>query len=541
MSQWSSLAPFGEFTFNSAPTECEKLYLAQQNSMGPAFAGVAADAETYADAMCFSVARRQIQAAGAQDDPLQVNYLIDAIEKDWRVYPSPESTLDDRRAELAFVQGLANGALDSAITAGLSALLGPLFVNWRPMDRATYDEVSVSSTYPVHSPLRRTPIKKIRIDEVIIPGARTVAYTRLLDDGNPILPGEELVVEPGRNGLEDVVTIAASTPTTLTATFAYTHDAGTPATTGPMIRWTSNQRHSLVIVDTSVLTNSYLLNKIHEFMRRTMPAVSTWIVCAEMKTVYPAAPGHPFPGGQPTGIVTSFRIGESPIGQAPIGASARTTGYDLAKAKSLPLQNLAGDDAYVVMPLTESGLNYGIAGGSLAISGAPTFTADGLSFDGVDDFAWIDSIGDPTVIVFRAKFPANSGGTAYPCVFGSSSSSTSPAGGITFNRDTTWRLMTNTTEVYSDGAADDQWHTFSMTFDGVNRKFYIDGTLVHTSTFIPSSNGTIIKLGGGGSSGAKQPIIIRNLVTYQDSALSDANRLKLEQWATLDDIRVEDP
>jgi hypothetical protein len=540
MSQWSSFAPFGEFTFSSAPTECEKLYLAQQNSMGPAFAGVAADAETYADAMCFSVARRQIQAAGAQDDPLQVNYLIDAIEKDWRVYPNPESTLDDRRAELAFVMGLANGALDSAITAGLTALLGPLFINWRPMDRSTYDEVSVSSTYPPHSPLRRTPIKKIRLDSVTFPGLRIAWYTRLLDDGNPILPGEQLVVEPGRNGLEEVVTVLESTPATFTGVFVNSHDAGTPATTGPMIRWTSNQRHSLVIVDTSVLTNSYLLNKIHEFMRRVMPAVSTWIVCAEMKTVYPRAPAHPFPGGQPTGIVTSFRVGESPIGQAPIGASARTTGYDLAKAKSIPLQNIASDDAYVVMPLTESATNYGIAGGSLTISGAPTFTPDGLSFDGSDDFGWIDAIGAANTLVFRAKFPLSYTSPAYPCVFGSASVATAPDGGITFNRAATWHLMTNTTEDYSDGTADAQWHTFSMTFDGVTRKFYIDGALAHTSTFIPSASGSIVKLGGGSSGASKRKIIIRNIAIY-NSAFSDANRKLLEQWATLDDIRVEDP
>jgi Concanavalin A-like lectin/glucanases superfamily len=193
-----------------------------------------------------------------------------------------------------------------------------------------------------------------------------------------------------------------------------------------------------------------------------------------------------------------------------------------------------------VMPLTESATNYGIAGGSLTLSGAPTFTPDGLSFDGVDDFGWIDAIGGVNTIVFRAKFPNIASGITYPCVIGSNSESVSPGGGVTIYRQSTWRLVTNSTEDYSDGAADSQWHTFSVTFDGATRKFYIDGALVRSTTAFPSANGSIIKLGGGGTAAAKYPIIIRNIAIY-NSAFSDANRLKLEQWATLDDIRVEDP
>lgn len=547
MSQWSNFAPFGEFAFSGEDSESEKIYNAQTKSLGPAFEGAQAEAETYADAMCFGVARLQIQAAGAQDDPTQVNYLIDALEKDWRIYPQPGATLDERRAELAFRQGYANGALETAIEAGLSALLGTLFINWRPMDRNAYNEVMTNTTYPVHSPLRRTPIKKIVLRDTIFPGTQTVTYSRVLDDGNPILTGEKLVVEPGVNGLEDVVTVTAATATTLTATFAFTHDADSPATTGPMIRWTSNQRHSMVIVHPDVLANSALMNKIHEFMRRTMPGVSTWIVCPEMLTTDPVYSWYPTQEGLPTGIVTSFRVGEGLIGQSPIGSSARSAGYDAAKAKSIPFTYAAGEVPYLIMPLTETGASYGFStaypgGSALTLAGTPEFTADGLVLDAGTDFAYIDqgSVSGSSTIVFRARYP-EAYAAIFPIVMFSNSTSTSPGGGWTIKRyGGQWHLMTNSVEDYSYGTDDDQWHTFSVVFTGTNSKFYIDGVLVRDYAGFPGAFGQILKLGGGGTGATKGKITIRNVATI-NTALSDANRVLLERWAEKDDIRVEDP
>lgn len=550
MSQWSNFAPFGEFAFNGEDSESEKIYNAQVAALGPAFAGAQAEAETYADSMCFGAARLQIQAAGAQDDPTQVSYLIDALEKDWRIYPPPGATLDERRAELAFKQGFANGALETAIEAGLSALLGSLFINWRPMDRATYDEVTLNTTYPIHSPLRRTVIKKITINDVIFPGIQTVSYTRLLDDGNPIITGETIVVEPGRNGLEDAVIVTAATATTLTADFDLPHDAGVAATTGPMIRWTSNQRHSMAIVHQDVLSNNTLLTKVHEFMRRVMPAVSTWVVCPEMLTADPIVPWYPIQENLPTGIVKSFRVGEGRIGQSPIGASARVAGYDETKAKSLPFTNASAEVPILLMPLTEDGTNYGAGpiypsgGTALTIVGSPEFTTDGLVFHGGTDFAYIDQ-GTGTgsySIVFRARFPEPYS-TVYPIVIASGSATTSPDGGWTIRRDSgsDWHMMTNNAvDDYLDGAADDQWHTFAIVFTGTNSKFYIDGVLVRDFLGWPTTFGQILKLGGGGIAATKGEIVIRNIVAF-NTALSDANRGLLEQWAEIDDIRVEDP
>jgi hypothetical protein len=522
MSQWSNFAPFGEFAFSGSDSESEKIYNAQTKALGPAFEGAVGEAETYADSMCFGAARLQLQAAGAQDDPTQVSYLIDALERDWRVFPSTGDTIGERRAALAFAMAASTGSFTTAVTAGLTALLGSLFVHFRAMDRDILDEVSLSSAYPPHSPLTNTAIKSIIITTAIMPGAMTVAYTRVLDDGNAILPGEKVVVNPGVNGLEDVVEVTASTPTTFTATFTLPQDANVPARTGPYTRWTSNQRHSLVVVDESVLTNNPLLVKTHEYMRRVMPSVSTWIVCAE--TI--------------PGIVGPFTVGQGLIGQTPLGGGAIMS--ETTKAGLLPYED--NDGAYVIAPFRDSGENYGIAGGAFTETGSPVYTADGLVLDGVDDFVWIDQGVVPTTytVVFHAKFPVISTGL-FPCVFYCNDYA-ALGGGVSVNRTTYWDCITNNgvESVPSVVAAGSGWHTFAIVQGASNRKFYLDGALIHTSTATPTSMGQYLKLGGESSGSTKAQLVIRNLVSYS-SALSDANRELVELWAASDGLLTEVP
>lgn len=62
----------------------------------------------------------------------------------------------------------------------------------------------------------------------------------------------------------------------------------------------------MVIVDDSVLANAYLVNRVHEFMRKTMPSTSTWIICKESSD----------------GFVGPFTVGDT-VGQTPIGEFKR--------------------------------------------------------------------------------------------------------------------------------------------------------------------------------------------------------------------------
>lgn len=310
--QLSIFAPTGGIVFSSAPSEGSKIYDAMQTALGPAFKVSVDEAETYADAMAFGAAKRQLIAAGQQDDPDNATYLLPALEKDYRLHPMSTDSEHDRRVALKAAMLARNGALETVITAGLNEILGDLFINWRPMQRLDLVEVTTNTTYPAFSPPRNIQYKLIRINDRIFPGSQTVTYTRTLDEGNPIAIGDKVMVDPGRNGIEELVVVTATPgPLSFTATFTKTHDPSAEATTMPVIRWTCNQRHSMVIVDVSVLTNPTLLGRVHEFMRKTMPGVSTWIVCNE------TSPGY----------VGPFNSGEGLIGQTPIGNTALPTEY----------------------------------------------------------------------------------------------------------------------------------------------------------------------------------------------------------------------
>jgi len=125
--QLSRFAPHGGIVFSSAPSEGSKIYDAQQAALGPAFKGSNDDAETYADAMCLGAAKRQLIAAGQQDDPERVTYLLPAIEKDYRIRPLTTDTEHDRRVALKTAMLARNGALESVIVDGLTNILGDLF------------------------------------------------------------------------------------------------------------------------------------------------------------------------------------------------------------------------------------------------------------------------------------------------------------------------------------------------------------------------------------------------------------------------------
>jgi hypothetical protein len=141
-----------------------------------------------------------------------------------------------------------------------------------------------ATTFPVpkispdYTAIKHVTLSVIAPDVAIFPGSRTLAYSSILSDGNPLMVGEYITVEPGRVGLQERIRITASTATTITATFANPHSNGVRATTAPWPTWSSTKCHSLVLVAPSVLASKTKLAKIQLFMRKIMPARCTWSV-----------------------------------------------------------------------------------------------------------------------------------------------------------------------------------------------------------------------------------------------------------------------
>lgn len=304
----SDFEPFGVFEFSDDEPVTQKLYESMREQLGEAFQQPDQDAETFADAMCLGIAQLQIEAAAAQNDPQQISYLLAEVERDYRIVPPHDATLAERRDALEAAMTAAHGALTTVIFTGLTSILGDDFVYWRPTDLLT--EVTPSTSAPVLVSAK-TAIKLVQLAGPILPGTRTVAYTRVLDDGNPLMTNERIFVEPHNLGLDELVTISAvlTSPNRITATFTKVHENGTYATTAPVSRWVSTKCHSLVVVTSSVLSNATQLAQIHRFMRKAMPVSNTWAICSETGT----------------GVVGPFQVGIGRIGQTPISTTVIDT------------------------------------------------------------------------------------------------------------------------------------------------------------------------------------------------------------------------
>ena len=276
--QFSAYAPFGVFRFSAKPSPCKQRHDELRTSLGPAFQGHVQDAINYGIAMAMGTAQLQLEAAASQRDPEQVTYLLDDLERDYQLKPLPTDSVNMRRSALAAIMAVGRGATRAQVEAGLTALLGSLFTGCRWIDLETE-----AATFPVmrgyFSPAS-TPIRHVRINERILPGSRTVSYSPILTDGIPLKVGDWLTIDPGQYGLEERVDIRAATATTFTASYANTHEVGARATTAPWPHWGSTKRHTVVVVDSSVLFIPRLRAQVEWFMRRTMTAVSTWTLCA---------------------------------------------------------------------------------------------------------------------------------------------------------------------------------------------------------------------------------------------------------------------
>lgn len=277
MAQFDCFSPFGVFSFSSEKSECEKAYDSLMDSYGEALQGPVQEALTYGIAMGLGVSQLQLQKAANQSDPTLISDLLPEVEKDYRLYPSPLDSDDERRIALAAAMAISEGATETAITTALQSILGTSFVHYRTLDLDT-EVLAYPSPAPAIVP-PETPIKQIRITARVMPSvtAQSVAYSRFLDDGNPILTGDILTLDPGGANHEQV-TVTEGGASSFKAVITQCHEPGQLGTTQSLPFWSSTARLNMIVVAREILFNRTAMAKIHVAMRKILTAVSTWTV-----------------------------------------------------------------------------------------------------------------------------------------------------------------------------------------------------------------------------------------------------------------------
>lgn len=278
----------GGFRFSSRAPHGRRIYEALKASQGDSyeesFDGIQS-ARIYAAAMSMAAAQYQIDRALNNANPLTATELLPQLERDYQVVPSYLQTLQERRVVVDARRKVTRGSRREAVEDALRSLLGAQFIAYvttEPGDRNPWP------TFPgdVGSFKRAGAPKKVfrLAQRVISLGAPVTVPITTVDGFELPLVGETYSVEPdSRHPYCEKITIAASTSTTITATFAQPHSSGAVAVT-PHPVWISGQRYSRIVVTAAAARNPETRRKVNEAMARMLRGVSSWCIVSNEGT-----------------------------------------------------------------------------------------------------------------------------------------------------------------------------------------------------------------------------------------------------------------
>lgn len=303
----SCFQPCGLLELSSRPPLAEVIYKQIKTSHGPAydsenFFGVMS-ARWYAKAMALAAARKTLDKAKNQADPLLCSELLPSHERGYKIVPAPAATLASRHIALAAAMQLPMGPKRGNVEYQLRSAIGADFVAWVTVPP------SASNAFPSSPELTgifNDPSlwKTISIDQSV--NFRNVSlvrpWTHVDGDEGALLVGDQLLVAPGELGQQEVVTVTARTSSTFTATYTRSHEAGTVAIRRPWPFWCSNQLHSYVVVKHGRASDQTLRSKASALLQKLLGVTSTWDIVEENAvagTAGPFLPGTGLPGLTP--------------------------------------------------------------------------------------------------------------------------------------------------------------------------------------------------------------------------------------------------
>lgn len=313
----SAFTPIGLLRLAGGRPLAAKMYRAMVANFGGQFD---TSKGTTIDAWCFANARGQARAqmlrraASLQNIPQRASFLLPVREKEYGIIPGANATLQDRRREFAARKLAAMGSARHQIETALAALLGADFVAYRPTSVADTLQWSQLDSLDVNYQRPEVARKLVRIKTSLsMPGALAQIATYALEaipvvpgQSNLLLPGDVLMVEPGRLGRAERVVVADvdntnSSNLIFSAVFTKSHDANSLATTSPFPGYSTTKRHSLIVVKQAAAGDPEKRRWINELMRRMLRSTSTWDIVEQ----------DPAMGTQ----TKLFQIGEPSIGR----------------------------------------------------------------------------------------------------------------------------------------------------------------------------------------------------------------------------------
>ena len=321
MPEFSCFTPFGFLEFSGEPSVAEKLYDALGIQYDVAFdttPGLEAsennEAEKYALAMHLARVQLTTQRAGDQRNVANAVDMLPNQEASYLAKPGANDTIYQRQQRLVAIRALSLGATQSNIAGVLAATLGSAFLKLRVVAQA---EVATDMPTSNFATPGIPPVVVQLVDPVATTGEPLwVTYTGI-DPTNPnvgLIAGTDITVQGENNAQAEVVTVAATQVAELPggtsvsqfkATFAFSHDPGATATSGPLCRWVSTKAFLYVELSAAAVVDPIIRAQVDVLMGKLTRGVTGW-----------ASVGLGFGGAH----LSQFQIGITPLGTAVIGS-----------------------------------------------------------------------------------------------------------------------------------------------------------------------------------------------------------------------------
>jgi hypothetical protein len=306
--RFSAFTGFGFLSFSGKVPRGEAIYRALVAADGGNFADEfdsPMGGTRYARAMAIARARATLERVENNSHPLlaQESLPVFAAMFGIGMGGSPSSVRAEVAARMRIPLGPGQENIEAALELLIDGHAGPgSFVEFRtmPLDEAEeYPSDAINSGPGTFKPATSRR-KTIRFTEPVT--VSTVEYEDFSGDPSPPEVGEEWVIDAGRPGLQERVTILAVGNGTITANFQRAHDRYSFATASPFPYWMSTKQHSLVLVAPGLGADPSLRNKIVSVLDKMLSGPSTYDI-VEMD---PAEPTEP----------RVFKVGEPSIGIA---------------------------------------------------------------------------------------------------------------------------------------------------------------------------------------------------------------------------------
>jgi hypothetical protein len=317
----SAFSPFGMLEFSSKPPRAQSIYESLVSMHGgnfdDNFSGPL-NAEWYAHAMAIGAARDTLERAENQADPDTVHEMLPVQESMYGLAPGPYDSADTRRATLKSRYLLMQRPTIPVVTQVLRLLCGDDFLAWVPNTSADPSPATIPTLECQDVTVRRKVLTLL--DPAVAVGVpELVRYEHQFDDTTPLLAGETVVLDPGKRGIEELVTVQASywddTPDTrekplIRIVVTRPHEAGAFGVSGSFPNWSSYRSNQLIVVKHGRATDPILRAKIDMQLTRMFGGTCTWDIVEESET---------------PGVAGPFKVGESGIGIVPLGTITYVT------------------------------------------------------------------------------------------------------------------------------------------------------------------------------------------------------------------------